>query len=90
MEAYARGPAWASLEEDRKGTLAPGMLADIAVFDRNLIEAGRTYPTLDSQLPTPTSNLQPPTSNLQTSDLQPPTSDLRPPNSQAGRYNRYL
>jgi hypothetical protein len=41
IEAYTRAPAWASFEEDRKGTLAPGMLADIAVFDTNLIEVGR-------------------------------------------------
>jgi predicted amidohydrolase YtcJ len=44
MEAYTKGPAWASFEEDRKGVLAPGMLADIAVFDRNLIEVGRARP----------------------------------------------
>jgi predicted amidohydrolase YtcJ len=44
IEAYTKGPAWASFEEDRKGTLAPGMLADIAVFDRNLIEVGRSRP----------------------------------------------
>ena len=44
MEAYTRGPAWASFEEDRKGMLKAGMLADIAVFDRDLIEAGRSRP----------------------------------------------
>ena len=44
MEAYTKGPAWASFEEDRKGILKAGMLADIAVFDRNLIEVGRTRP----------------------------------------------
>ena len=44
MEAYTKAPAWASFEEDRKGILAPGMLADIAVFDRDLIAAGRTRP----------------------------------------------
>ena len=44
MEAYTKGPAWASFEEDRKGVLAPGMLADIAVFDRNLIDVGRASP----------------------------------------------
>jgi predicted amidohydrolase YtcJ len=44
MEAYTKGPAWASFEEDRKGILKAGMLADIAVFDRDLIEAGRTRP----------------------------------------------
>jgi predicted amidohydrolase YtcJ len=44
IEAYTRGPAWASFEEDRKGTIAPGMLADIAVFDTNLVDAGRATP----------------------------------------------
>jgi predicted amidohydrolase YtcJ len=44
MEAYTKAPAWASFEEDRKGILKAGMLADIAVFDRDLIEAGRTRP----------------------------------------------
>ena len=44
IEAYTKGPAWASFEEDRKGVLAPGMLADIAVFDRNLIDVGRSRP----------------------------------------------
>jgi hypothetical protein len=44
IEAYTRAPAWASFEEDLKGVLAPGRLADIAVFDTNLIEAGRTSP----------------------------------------------
>ena len=44
MEAYTKGPAWASFEEDRKGMLAPGMLADIAVFDRDLIQIGRSRP----------------------------------------------
>ncbi|MGH9318817.1 MAG: amidohydrolase [Vicinamibacteria bacterium] len=44
IEAYTRGPAWASFEEDIKGTLAPGKLADIAVFDTNLVEAGRSDP----------------------------------------------
>ena len=44
MEAYTKGPAWASFEDDRKGILKPGMLADIAVFDRDLIETGRSRP----------------------------------------------
>jgi predicted amidohydrolase YtcJ len=42
MEAYTKNAAWASFEEDIKGTLTPGLLADIAVFDTDLIEAGRT------------------------------------------------
>jgi predicted amidohydrolase YtcJ len=44
IEAYTRGPAWASFEEDVKGTLAPGKLADIAVFDTNLVEVGASDP----------------------------------------------
>ena len=44
LQAYTRGPAWASFEEDLKGTLAPGKLADLAVFDTDLVEAGRTRP----------------------------------------------
>ncbi len=44
IEAYTRNPAWASFEEDIKGTLTPGKLADIAVFDVDLIEAGRNDP----------------------------------------------
>lgn len=44
IEAYTRNPAWASFEEDIKGTLTPGKLADIAVFDVDLIEAGREDP----------------------------------------------
>lgn len=44
MAAYTRGPAWAAFEEHIKGTLEPGKLADIAVFDTNLIDAGRNDP----------------------------------------------
>src|SRR4029453_7177594 len=44
IDAYTKGPAWASFEEDRKGVLTPGFYADIAVFDTNLIEAGKTEP----------------------------------------------
>jgi predicted amidohydrolase YtcJ len=44
IEAYTKAPAWASFEEDRKGTLATGMLADIAVFDTNLVEVGKANP----------------------------------------------
>jgi predicted amidohydrolase YtcJ len=44
IDAYTRAPAWASFEEDRKGILAPGRLADIAVFDTNLVEAGKSDP----------------------------------------------
>lgn len=44
IDAYTRAPAWASFEERSKGTLAPGMLADIAVFDTDLVAAARSDP----------------------------------------------
>ena len=44
MEAYTKGPAWASFEEGEKGTLAPGKLADVAVFDTDLVTVGKTRP----------------------------------------------
>jgi predicted amidohydrolase YtcJ len=44
LDAATRAPAWASFEEDRKGVLRPGMLADVAVLDTNLIDVGRANP----------------------------------------------
>jgi predicted amidohydrolase YtcJ len=44
IDAYTRAPAWASFEEDVKGTLTPGKLADIAVFDTDLVAVGRDDP----------------------------------------------
>jgi predicted amidohydrolase YtcJ len=44
IEAYTKAPAWASFEEDVKGTITPGKLADLAVFDINLVEAGKSAP----------------------------------------------
>lgn len=44
IEAYTRAPAWASFEEDDKGTLTPGKLADISVWDTDFIEVGRSDP----------------------------------------------
>ena len=44
IDAYTRAPAWACFEEDTKGTLSVGKLADIAVFDTNLVEAGHVDP----------------------------------------------
>jgi hypothetical protein len=32
LRAYTAGSAYAEFEEKRKGTIAPGMLADIVVF----------------------------------------------------------
>jgi len=45
IDASTRAPAWASFEEAIKGTLEPGRLADIAVFDTDLIDAGRRDPS---------------------------------------------
>lgn len=36
VEAYTRGAAFAEFEEDRKGTLAEGMLADVAVLSQDI------------------------------------------------------
>ena len=44
IEAYTKAPAWASFEEDVKGTIAPGKFADLAVFDTNLVEVGKNAP----------------------------------------------
>jgi predicted amidohydrolase YtcJ len=39
IDAYTSGAAWASFDEQRKGTLAPGMLADLVVLSDNIFEA---------------------------------------------------
>jgi predicted amidohydrolase YtcJ len=44
IEAATKNAAWASFEESIKGTLAPGKLADIAVFDTDLVEVGKSDP----------------------------------------------
>ncbi len=44
IDAYTKSPAWAAFEEDIKGTLTPGKLADVAVFDTNLVEVGNNDP----------------------------------------------
>jgi predicted amidohydrolase YtcJ len=36
LDLYTRGSAYAEFAETRKGTLAPGKLADLAVFDKDL------------------------------------------------------
>ena len=46
LDAATRAPAWASFEDDRKGVLKAGMLADVAVFDTNLVDAGAKNPSL--------------------------------------------
>jgi len=38
LRAYTVNAAYASFDEDRKGTLAPGRLADFVMLDRNLFE----------------------------------------------------
>lgn len=44
IAAYTKNSAWASFEEDIKGTLSPGKLADIAVFDTDLMDVGASQP----------------------------------------------
>jgi hypothetical protein len=39
LDAWTAGSAYASFEEERKGTLAPGMLADIVVMSGDLFAA---------------------------------------------------
>jgi len=36
LAAYTRSGAWASFEEKRKGSLAPGLLADLVILDRDI------------------------------------------------------
>jgi predicted amidohydrolase YtcJ len=43
IEAYTKAPAWASFEDDL-GTLQPGKLADVAVFDIDLVATGKANP----------------------------------------------
>jgi predicted amidohydrolase YtcJ len=38
IDAYTSGAAWASFDEQRKGTLAPGMLADIVVLSDDIFK----------------------------------------------------
>ncbi|MCZ6757870.1 MAG: amidohydrolase family protein, partial [Bacteroidetes bacterium] len=45
IEAYTSNSAWATFEEAFKGTITPGKLADIAVFNTNLIELGHNNPS---------------------------------------------
>ena len=39
VDAYTSGAAWASFDEQRKGTIAPGMLADLVVLTSDIFTA---------------------------------------------------
>jgi predicted amidohydrolase YtcJ len=39
IDAYTSGSAWASFDEQRKGTIATGMLADVVVLSEDIFEA---------------------------------------------------
>lgn len=38
IDAYTATAAWASFDDQRKGTISPGMLADLVVFDEDLFK----------------------------------------------------
>jgi predicted amidohydrolase YtcJ len=42
IDAYTSGAAWASFDEQRKGTLAPGMLADLVVLSDDIFKMPAT------------------------------------------------
>jgi predicted amidohydrolase YtcJ len=52
IRAYTYNPAWASFEEDLKGTITPGKLADLSVWDTDFIAAGHEDPSrlLDAEV----------------------------------------
>jgi predicted amidohydrolase YtcJ len=50
LRAYTAGGAYASFEERSKGTLEPGMLADLQVYDRDPL--GESTGTWDQLRPT--------------------------------------
>jgi predicted amidohydrolase YtcJ len=39
IDAYTSGAAWSSFDEQRKGTLAPGMLADVVILSADIFSA---------------------------------------------------
>jgi hypothetical protein len=45
IAGYTTGPAYASFEETRKGTLAPGMLADVVILSRDIVANPPQSPT---------------------------------------------
>jgi predicted amidohydrolase YtcJ len=40
IDGYTSAGAWASFDDQRKGTLAPGMLADIVILTSDIFEPG--------------------------------------------------
>jgi predicted amidohydrolase YtcJ len=42
IDAYTSGAAWASFDEQRKGSLAPGMLADLVVLSEDIFDVPRS------------------------------------------------
>ena len=40
IDGYTSAGAWASFDEQRKGTLEPGMLADIVILTSDIFEPG--------------------------------------------------
>ena len=56
LRAYTAGGAYASSEENAKGTLDPGMLADLQIYDRDPVEEpGSSRPGLRHQVTSPNS-----------------------------------
>ena len=39
IDAYTSGAAWASFDEQRKGTIAAGMLADLVILSEDIFKA---------------------------------------------------
>ncbi|MEP6916657.1 MAG: amidohydrolase family protein, partial [Acidobacteriota bacterium] len=39
IDAFTSGPAFASFDEQRKGSLKPGMLADLVVLSKDIFKA---------------------------------------------------
>ena len=39
IDAYTSGGAWASFDEQRKGTIAPGMLADLVILSGDIFKS---------------------------------------------------
>ncbi|GIN21844.1 MAG TPA: amidohydrolase [Bacillus bacterium] len=50
LEVFTIGGAYATNEEDRKGTIAPGKLADMTVYSRNLFEIEHPDKLLDTEI----------------------------------------